>query len=56
MMVGWVEPSSLALRATASGGCGLDRADPSDPRSTIGMKGMELLLPSRSMKCEEKAP
>jgi hypothetical protein len=55
----WACPAhSLALRATAFGGCGLDRAGPPDPRSTIGMKGMELLLPSRSMKCgeREKAP
>src|SRR5690349_7243479 len=33
------------------GGCGLDRACPPDSRSTIGMKGVGWLLPSRSMNC-----
>jgi hypothetical protein len=32
-----------------SGGCGLDRAGPSNRRSTIGMKDAGLLFPSQSM-------
>jgi hypothetical protein len=44
-------PSSLALRATACGGCGLDRAGPSNRRSTIGMKDADLLFPAKSMDC-----
>jgi hypothetical protein len=32
-------------------GCGLDRACPFNPRSTIGMKDADLLFPSKSMKC-----
>ena len=34
-----------------SGGCGLDRAGPSNRRSTIGMKDAGLLFPSQSMDC-----
>src|SRR3954468_15395026 len=33
------------------GGCGLDRAGPSNRRSTIGMKDADLLFPAKSMDC-----
>jgi len=51
----WPAPSSQALRASAFGGCGLDRAGHARPCSTIDMKGPVLLAPpsrSTAKDCE----
>ena len=53
MMVGWagaLKPGPAGHRR-CRGGCGLDRAGPSNRRSTIGMKDADLLFPAKSMDC-----
>ena len=56
MMADWagaLKPGPAGHRR-CRGGCGLDRAGPVTPRSTIGMRDAEVLGPSKSINCARK--